>query len=536
MTTRCAAAGVLSLLLLLFRSSTAAKPNILHILLDDFGWADAGWHRPPHYQDVQSVNMNALLKEGVELDRHYVFMFCSPSRSAIQSGRNPIHVNTVNTSPQLRNPHDPVSGYSGIPRNMTTIATKMSGAGYATYMYGKWDVGMATKTHTPEGRGYAHSLVYYHHVNDAWTSVAYSEKKCNGTDIIDLWSGSGPAHGVNNPASQNCSQENQTGCVYEDQFFTDRVLGAVKKHGTVKEARPFFIFWAPRIVHSPLQVPQKQLDHFAFINDTARQIYHAMVYHIDEAIGNVTHELKQSGQWNNTLVVVHADNGGPIYYSGCCGGNNFPLKGGKMSNWEGGIRANAFVSGGLLPVSVRGTKQTGLMAGWDWFATYCHLAGGIDPTDHQAAATGLPPIDSYNLWPLLSGAVTKSPRHELAIGDSAMVAGLINEDGYKLLLGTLEQSGWTGPTFPNTTSPTWNPNLSKETCGSTPATGCLFHLKNDPGEHLNLAAAKPDLWNTMMARIVEINATYFQPDRGHKDSAACSAALGKYGGYWGPFA
>ena len=104
MTTRCAAAGVFSLLLLPFRSSTAAKPNILHILLDDFGWADAGWHRPPHYQDVQSVNMNALLKEGVELDRHYVFMFCSPTRSAIQSGRNPIHVNTVNTSPQLRNP------------------------------------------------------------------------------------------------------------------------------------------------------------------------------------------------------------------------------------------------------------------------------------------------------------------------------------------------------------------------------------------------------------------------------------------------
>lgn len=68
------------------------KPNILHILLDDFGWADAGWHRSPGYSDVQSPNMDSLVQEGVELDRHYVFQFCSPTRSAMQSGRNPIHV------------------------------------------------------------------------------------------------------------------------------------------------------------------------------------------------------------------------------------------------------------------------------------------------------------------------------------------------------------------------------------------------------------------------------------------------------------
>lgn len=68
------------------------KPNILHILLDDFGWADAGWHRPSGYSDVQSSNMDSLVREGVELERHYVFQFCSPTRSAMQSGRNPIHV------------------------------------------------------------------------------------------------------------------------------------------------------------------------------------------------------------------------------------------------------------------------------------------------------------------------------------------------------------------------------------------------------------------------------------------------------------
>jgi hypothetical protein len=65
-------------------AAESSLPNILHILLDDFGWADAGWHRPAGYTDVQTPNMNSLVREGVELDRHYVFQFCSPTRSAMQ--------------------------------------------------------------------------------------------------------------------------------------------------------------------------------------------------------------------------------------------------------------------------------------------------------------------------------------------------------------------------------------------------------------------------------------------------------------------
>merc|ERR1712039_187668 len=111
-------------------------------------------------------------------------------------------------------------------------------------------------------------------------------------------------------------------------------------------------------------------------------------------------------------------------------------------------------SGGFLPEAVRGTKNEGLMAGWDWYATFAALAGE-DPTDHKAAAAGLPTIDSHNLWPLLSGQNKTSPRTELAIGDfqgqTTLVGGLISGQ-YKVLLGTNAQAGWAGPTFPNTTS------------------------------------------------------------------------------------
>jgi arylsulfatase I/J len=80
-------------------ASAAKQPHILYILVDDFGWADADWHRPAAQSPAANTDplatptMNTLLREGIELDQHFAFKFCSPSRSAIQSGRNPIHVN-----------------------------------------------------------------------------------------------------------------------------------------------------------------------------------------------------------------------------------------------------------------------------------------------------------------------------------------------------------------------------------------------------------------------------------------------------------
>jgi arylsulfatase I/J len=408
------------------------------------------------------------------------------------------------------------------------MAEHMLRAGYQTHMYGKWDVGMATPDHTPHGRGYQSSLHYFHHANDYWTSkTGTCGEKPNKVGIVDLWDTDKPAHGKNNTPS--CSQKNQDGCVYEDQLFADAVVSAIKGRDKKK---PFFIFWAPHIVHTPLQVPQAHLDHFSFIKESHRQFYHAMVHFVDEAIGNVTQLLRSEGLWDDTLVVLHADNGGPIYNSGNAGANNYPLKGGKMSNWEGGIRVNAFATGGFLPKAVRGTKQEGLMAGWDWYATYAALAG-VDPTDKKAEAAGLPPHDSHNLWPLLSGQTDVSPRTELAVGAEHEVGGLI-AGKWKVVLGDNAMAGWAGKVFPNTTSD-WNPSDSHEKCGNTTETGCLYNILEDPGEHVNLAAEKPKVFNRMITRIAEINKGFFDPVRGQTDPRACELALTKYGGFWGPF-
>jgi hypothetical protein len=79
---------------------------------------------------------------------------------------------------------------------------------------------------------------------------------------------------------------------------------------------------------------------------------------------------------------------------------------------------NAFVSGGFLPTAMRGTVITGLVAGWDWYATWAHLAGVDDITDHRAAKANLPVVNSINMWPLLSGSTKASPRTQVAIGSN----------------------------------------------------------------------------------------------------------------------
>ena len=111
------------------------RPRLPHARPQDWGWANVGWHRVGEAEnETVTPNLDALVKSGVELDQWYVHKYCSPSRSSYQSGRLPYHVNVLNTDMNNHNPADPVSGFAGVPRNMTGIATKLKSAGYATHM------------------------------------------------------------------------------------------------------------------------------------------------------------------------------------------------------------------------------------------------------------------------------------------------------------------------------------------------------------------------------------------------------------------
>jgi arylsulfatase B len=169
-----------------------------------------------------------------------------------------IHVNTGNDPLTLVNPKDPVSGYSGIPRNMSGIAEKLAKAGYATGQSGKWHLGLATPDHTPKGRGYQQSLTYLDGANDYFTSQ--TGDFCDPALYVDLYSSDAPAYGLNN--SLACSQTNQKGCTYEDALFVNFTLDVIASHDP---STPLFYYLALHNVHEPLEAPTENLTNFEYI-------------------------------------------------------------------------------------------------------------------------------------------------------------------------------------------------------------------------------------------------------------------------------
>ena len=224
---------------------------------------------------------------------------------------------------------------------------------------------------------------------------------------------------------------------------------------------------------------------------------------------------------------------------------------------------------------MRGSKLEGLGAVWDWYATFAQLAG-VDPTDHAAAAAGLPPVDSVSLWPYLSGAQPLSPRTVLAIGSSScekesvlptecvnqwgwgdtttIVSGLIEDAGegeglWKLLIGEQTQNGWQGPLYPNRSTANGAFAFNDAFTAFCGETGCLFRLDTDPEERHNLLREGAKGANAtvlaraqrMMIALRKHNSTTFSPERGVGESdkkvvnAACKAGIDRYGGFFGPF-
>lgn len=285
-------------------AASPPTPHILYILIDDWGWNAVGWHTA-NATEIVTPNLDALHSEGLELDRLYAYKFCSPTRSALQTGRNPIHVNAFNGAIGAFNPEDAVGGFEGIPRNMTGVAAKLKQAGYATHMAGKWHIGAATPDHTPLGRGYDTSLCYFDGFNDYWGQQWI--QSCAGStnvQLTDLWDGAGPAVGQNNSWACSAANHSDGGCVFEDDLFTQRLLDTLDGHDP---AVPLFFFFAPHSVHAPQEAPQAYFDKFSFIEWPPRQRYAGQVNYIDTMIGAVVEKLKAKGMYDSTLIVVTAD-------------------------------------------------------------------------------------------------------------------------------------------------------------------------------------------------------------------------------------
>lgn len=250
-----------------------------------------------------------------------------------------------------------------------------------------------------------------------------------------------------------------------------------------------------------------------------------------------------------------SDNGGPIYEPGAA--NNWPLRGGKYSDWQGGQKTNAFVSGGYIPSASRSTTHHGVVSIADWYATFASLAG-VDPTDERAKAAGLPAIDSRDQWDAIVGTNHSTVRDDALHLSSAAVL----KWPFKLVTGKQPYTAWTSPTYPNCSTvrnvtdgkdgpgfadfKVFNVPMKFETetlsdrilwvydCGYAP--GCLFDLSKDPTEHHDLAGdpAYVDVVSHLVEKLAEMNRTIYDPDRGNMSIDACEVAI-RNGGFLGPF-
>jgi len=130
------------------------------------GWANAGFHRDKPSPEVATPAIDAIVAEGIALDRMYAYPYCAPSRAALLSGRLPQHVSSGNIRGATYDANHTEIGGQGVPRNMTTLPQMLAQAGYWSAFAGKWDCGFATQGHIPHGRGYNSSLGYFFQVRN----------------------------------------------------------------------------------------------------------------------------------------------------------------------------------------------------------------------------------------------------------------------------------------------------------------------------------------------------------------------------------
>lgn len=520
--------------------ASQSKPNIVFMLIDDLGWNDVSYHGDGGPTPPQTPQFEELVAQGIQLSRAYSYAWCAPARASLLSGRMPVHVDVNHTNNMAFNPENPVSGSTGIPSKMTVISAKLKEVGYKTHYHGKWGVGFAWQGQMPLSRGFDSFLGYLHSSCDYYDNTLKIEsievpKACELagiSGIVDLTKNDGPAFGLN-------------GTTWVDYLFLNESLKVVEEHNV---SDPLFLFHAFHSVHAPLNPPKELLHTYPHLWDPTRRAYAAMTTFVDTAVGKIVTALKKKGMWDNTLLVVSSDNGGPVYAAKSFqlfgGASNFPLRGGKTSDFEGGIRVNSFVSGGVIPHAMRGAKLNDYIHIADWYGTFCAMAG-VSMEDDLAEAYGLPPVDSVNHWPLLSGQIPAGGgnRTEIHVSVVTLIQGR-----WKLLTGSdpasVNKHQHEGVVPFNSYRVGYGVDalhsilaMAIPPYGMACHTGCLFDILADPTESHDVAAENPMVVSAMWKRLKKLNEDTFNPDRGDRgtiDVAPCHA-MQKIG-YYGPFA
>ncbi|KAK7465905.1 hypothetical protein BaRGS_00037557, partial [Batillaria attramentaria] len=304
----------LTLVAIFVPALVSAKPNIIFVLMDDVGHRDLGYTDPTFY----TPTIDRLRSEGIRMSQTYTPPNCGPSRSALFSGgysfRFGLQGNGLRTS-----------AGSSVPLNHTILPQKLKTEGYKTHMIGKWHQGFCNWAMYPTNRGFDSFYGFLLSGEDHFKHIVKKRHPPYGYDF-----------------RLNKLPEFSVVGEYSVHIFSERARTIIREHKKedANNTTPFFILLSHQAIHVPNQVPQKYVDdHCQGVSDLERKIKCGMLAAVDEGLKNILDELNTAGFLDNTLIVFTSDNGG----GQTSGSSNFPLRGGKGTLWEGGIRVPSFI-------------------------------------------------------------------------------------------------------------------------------------------------------------------------------------------------
>jgi len=403
----------------LHATPAGSKPNIVFILTDDQGYGDLSCYGS---EVISTPNIDRLCDEGMKFESFYVHNRCSPTRAALMTG---CHASRIGLGSVVYRRDG-----NGLNKDEITVAELLKEAGYATGMVGKWHLG-EWEPFNPVHHGFDHFFGFMH--SDDKTKALFRnleivEKVKSQTD------------GRHSPKLRQAGMD------------------FIKAH----QDEPFFLYYASPLPHT------KWIPHKDFVGSSKQGNYGDVVQEIDWQVGGLLDTLDELGLTEKTLVVFASDNGPQLNVEGH--GSAGPLRDGKWTNFEGGIRVPCLMRWpGKIPAGSVNKEITGII---DMLPTFCALSGTEVPNDRI--------IDGKNILPYLMGEEVASPIHKTFI-----VPGVtIRHGDWKLLVKRQTPGG----------------NGNKGLQGRKPAeAGSLFNLKDDIGETNDLSSKHPEIVQQLQA-------------------------------------
>lgn len=475
--------------------STAAPgkrpPNIIVVLVDDMGFNDITFNGGGIAGGaVPTPNIDSIGREGVDLTQGYDGnATCAPSRASIMTGRyatrfgfefTPAPVafqRMVGTEadpgsivkPQFFGdrlkdmPPGSTSGPQGmnklaVPPEELFIAKLLQQQGYHTLHFGKWHLGSAKGTR-PEERGFDESLGFmaggsmYLPANDP--NVVNSKQPW---DAIDRFLWPNLPYQVQYNGSKMFAPRG-----YMTDYLTDEAIKAVHANRN----RPFFLYYAPNAIHTPLQARKADYDALSQIPDHRLRVYGAMMRDLDRNVGRLLKALKDEGLDDNTLIIFTSDNGGAGYIG--LPDINKPYRGWKATFFEGGIHSPYFMRWpGVIPA---GSRYNLPVAHIDIFPTAAAAAGAPVPANVK--------LDGVNLLPYITGKAKGRP-HQTLYWRSGAYKVLLDGD-WKLQSSEAQKKVW------------------------------LYNLAVDPTEQNDLSTREPARVKAMLAELARQDSGMVKP-------------------------